>query len=100
MKYNVIHPPVVEQFATTDLVDFSKMEARCSESLEPLRAGDKILVVFSAQVQEDNDYLCPIRIPLTEPTLVKQEYFEQFSQRLLDSFVSQPSSGSVSHSIE
>lgn len=93
--YNVTHPVVEEQFSTTDLVGFSKMEAKCAESLEALKVDDKVLVVYVTGVAEDKESVPPIRIALTEPIIVKQEYFEQFAQRLLDSFAAQKASGST-----
>jgi len=85
-----------EQFFETELVGFSKIESRCTESLEPLKVGDKVAIVYLTTVSENKDLSIPtISIPLTEPIIVKQEYFEQFSQRLLDNFAAQKVSGST-----
>jgi len=84
-----------EQFIATELTGFSKMEAKCAESLESLKVGDKVVVVYVTTVVENKDSALPITIPLLEPTIVKQEYFDPFSQRLLDTFVVQKVSGSA-----
>lgn len=72
---------------SVELTDLSSMEARDSQSLQPLILGDDIVVLYITKVQPPDNGRGSITIPLhpkVAPIIVKASNFASFVEKFIE----------------
>jgi hypothetical protein len=89
MYYQIVE---TKRYADPPVLVLTKAEAKCAETLTNLVVGDKVVIIYVAEVAvlpaSPSNY--PLSVVLDQPIIVKKPAFNAFVERLMDFLADTP----------